>query len=279
VFTPIFKTHANNNPLCERKIWLFPEHYEYLRDAIVLRYVLSPYIYNAARQTYDNGICMSRPLYYYYPEEEKAYQWKEEFMFGDDILATAVCNPIDSVSGLAERKMWFPKGNDWYDMAHHKMHKGGSIETLYYAINENPWYPKAGSVIPLAAEGTMNLQQPTNAFRILVVPGAGRSSCTYYEDDANTQNYQKEYGVTTIEKVASGNTVTVKIGARKGDFKGSAATRRVGLVLEGVTSAPRSVTVDGKPLDASAVAVGSYSVSVQLPESNVTAIQTVVVKY
>ena len=281
VFTPIFKTHCNINPLLERKIWEFPTHYEYLKAAMVLRYDLAPYIYNAARQTYDTGISMSRPLYYYYPEEEKAYEWKQEFMFGDDILATVVCCPVDSVTGLSERTMWFPKGNDWYDMAQHKMHKGGTIETLHYSIDQNPWFPKAGSLIPLSAEGTLNLQQPSNAFRVLVVPGAGKSSCRFYEDDADTQNYIKDYAVTHIEKVASGKTLTIRIGARQGDFKGSFPTRKVAIVLEGVTKAPASVTIDGKPLaiDGDSIRTSGMQTTINLPESSVATLQEVVVKF
>ncbi len=277
VFTPIFKTHCNKNPLLERRIWMFPSHYEYLREAMMLRYRLSPYIYNAARQTYDSGISMCRPLYYYYPEDEKAYEWKQEFMFGDDILATAVCTPVDSVSGLSERKIWFPKGNDWYDMAHHEMHKGGSIKTLYYSIDENPWYPKAGSVIPYAAEGIMSLQEKTDAWRLLIVPGNGKSSCRFYEDDGDTQNYMKDYAETDVEKVTAGRKVTVTIAPRKGGFKGSLPTRTVGLILEGVTKAPASVTVNGAKLDASAVTVGAHSVAIQLPAASVNAEQKIVV--
>lgn len=54
VFTPIFKTHSNNSSRMERRIWAFPNHYEYMKDAIELRYALSPYIYDMARKAYDD---------------------------------------------------------------------------------------------------------------------------------------------------------------------------------------------------------------------------------
>ena len=88
VFTPIFKTHSTKDMTMEKRFWVFPDHFDAMREAIRLRYDLTPYIYTAARQAYDTGVSITRPLYYYWPEEDKAYQWKEEFMFGDDILAT-----------------------------------------------------------------------------------------------------------------------------------------------------------------------------------------------
>ena len=275
VFTPIFKTHCSTSELLERRIWEFPTHYEYLKAAMELRYALSPYIYNASREAYDTGISMCRPLYYYYPEEENAYSWRQEFLFGDDILATAVCNPADSLTGLSERKMWFPKGNDWYDMAHHEMHRGGSVKTLYYSISENPWYPRAGSVIPLARTGILNLQEPSDAFRILVVPGSGKSSCRYYEDDGNTQNYRHQYGSTLISRETSGRKTVITVSPREGDFKGSLPTRTIGLVLEGVKNLPASVKVNDTALDKSAFKAGENAVTVSLPTAPVNKTQRI----
>ncbi len=50
-----------------------------MRDALKLRYSLAPYIYNAARENYDTGVAMTRPLYYEYPSLEEAYSHPEQF--------------------------------------------------------------------------------------------------------------------------------------------------------------------------------------------------------
>jgi Alpha-glucosidases, family 31 of glycosyl hydrolases len=249
VFTPIFKTHSTQNADLDRRIWSYPSHYQYMKEAIELRYALTPYIYDAARIAYDTGVSMTRPLYYVYPEEQKAYECNQEFFFGDNILATVLCQPADPVTGKTERKMWLPKG-DWYDMAHHTTIKGGCEKMLYYAIDENPWFVKAGSIIPLAAEGIQNLQDPTDEWRILVVPGNGKSSYTHYEDDGLTQNYVKEYATTLIMKEASGSRVKLTVAPRKGFYKGASDSRKLSVLFEGLTKVPRSVTVNGKPVSA-----------------------------
>ncbi len=249
VFTPIFKTHCTTSALLERRFWAFPDHYEYMKDAVELRYALTPYIYDAARQTYDTGVSMTRPLYYYYPEEEKAYTWNEEFMFGDNILATAICQPLDPETGLSEREMWFPAGNDWYDMAHRQMIKGGTIRTLHYAIDENAWFVKAGSIIPLAEEGIQNLQEATNAWRVYVAPGAGRSVYTRYEDDGQSQAYDTEYATTRIVKSASASKCSLTVEARQGAYKGMPEDRQLSVIFGGLEKAPKAVTFNAVKSD------------------------------
>lgn len=248
VFTPIFKTHSTQSANLERKIWAYPSHYEYMLEAIRLRYTLSPYIYTFARETTDTGVSMCRPLYYAYPEADEAYTYNEEYLFGDRILATAVCEPAGA-GGKASRKVWFPKGSNWYDMALHTTHKGGSVKTLRYSVDQNPWYVKAGSIIPLASEKIESLQEESDVLGILVVPGAGKSSFELYEDDGISRDYDSACARTLIEKNRSGNKLTVRIKPRSGSYSGMSATREVYLVIEGTSKLPKSVKCNGASVE------------------------------
>lgn len=251
VFSPLFKTHCASSDVIERRFWMFPEHYEYMCDALNLRYALTPYIYDAARQAYDTGISICRPLYYDYPENENAYIWKEQYMFGDNILAATVCQPADKETGLAEKQVWLPEGNDWYDMAHLKMMKGGTVHTLHYTISQNAWFVKAGAIIPMAEEGIQNLQENSNALRIYVAPGAGKSSYIHYEDDGVSQAYIEEFAVTEISKKSTSSSCTLSVGARTGSFKGMFPDRKMTVILGGLSRKPSSITVRGEKTDCS----------------------------
>ena len=244
VFTPIFKTHSTKDMTMEKRFWVFPDHFEAMRAAIRLRYDLSPYIYRAARQTYDTGISMCRPLYYEYPEEEKAYTMKEEFLFGDDILATTVCTPVDKVTGLAPRSMWFPEGNDWYDMATGTIYKGGTDHELTYTIDENPYYVKAGAVIPMAASDIKSLQEASNTYKLVVIPGEGSFETTLYEDDGATQAYASDFATTKVTKKMEGRSLSVTVAPREGHYMGQPVFRNVQIVLEGMY-APEKVVING----------------------------------
>ena len=248
VFSPIFKTHSTASAALERRFWVFPDHYRYMKEALELRYALTPYIYDMAREAYETGVSLCRPLYYEYPEEEKAYTWKQEYFFGNDILAATICEPLGA-DGTAGRDVWLPAGTSWYDMAHHRMMKPG-IYKLKYTIGQNAWFVKAGAIIPLAGKGIQNLQEPSNELRILIAPGAGKSVCRHYEDDGVSQAYPSQFATTVISKNATGSGLTVEVGARQGSYKGMSGTRKLGLVLPGLSRCPRA-TLDGQPLECS----------------------------
>ena len=246
VFTPIFKTHSTKSALIERRVWTYPEAYAGpMREAIRLRYSLSPYIYNAAREAYDTGVCLCRPLYYDYPEAPEAYECKEEFLFGAQILATAVCEPVNPETGLAPREIWFPEGDDWYDVATGRVYAGGQKRTLHYTLSENPWYVKAGAIIPLADDTISSLQEASNVLRLFVAPGQGESSLCYYEDDGRSQAYVKEFATTRITKQSTATSCTLTVDPREGRYEGMNPLRKLEFVLEGVP-VPVSVTVNGE---------------------------------
>lgn len=245
VFTPIFKTHSTKDPRIERCIWCFPDHMFLMRDAIRLRYTLAPYIYNAARENYDTGVGMCRPMYYDYPESDKAYETSEQFMFGNDILATTITQPVDSITGLAPRTIWFPEGA-WFDCATGSMYEGGRTEELHYTLAENPHYAKAGSIIPMNPATVKNLQQPCDTLVLTFIPG-GDGQLRHYEDDGMSQQYKTNYAVTTVTKKQEGNTVRVRISPREGSFAGASDSRSYELRFPAVFP-PKCVKVNGKEL-------------------------------
>ena len=275
VFSPIFKTHSTSSSNLERRIWAFPDHYQYMKEALELRYALSPYIYDMARKAYETGVSLCRPLYYEYPEEEKAYTWKEEYFFGDNILAATICQPMDKATGLTDRSVWLPAGTDWYDMAHHKMLRGGTVRDLKYSIGENAWFVKAGAIIPMAAEGIQNLQEASDILRIYIAPGKGKSTYTHYEDDGETQAYSRDFATTLISKNATGAGVSVEIKAREGSYKGMLPGRKLSLILGGLSRCPKveleGATVTYDPATREAV--------VDLPAGDAAQALKVYVKY
>ena len=223
---------------------MFPEHFEYMKQALELRYSLTPYIYDAARQAYDTGVSICRPMYYSYPEDDEAYSYKEQYMFGDNILAATICTPVDKETGLAERKVWLPDGG-WYDMAHKKLLRGGRVHTVSYSIAENAWFVRAGSIVPMAKQGIQNLQDKSNELRLFVAPGYGKSSYTHYEDDEESQAYDSEYAITKIAKTSTSKSCSVTIFAREGKYKGIDPNRNWTLLFGGLDKKPSSVEVSG----------------------------------
>ncbi len=243
VFTPIFKTHSTKDRRIVRYPWAFPDHQFMMRDAIQLRYALVPYIYNAARANYDTGVAMCRPMYYEYPETDKAYNVPEQYFFGDDIIATAVAHPVDTVTGLADRSVWLPEGK-WYDYSTGHLYDGNTELNLSYTLAENPFYVRAGAILPMNPSSVKSLQVPCDTLVLTFIPGAD-GLLSHYEDDGETDAYIDTYATTEISKNTSDKTVNVKIGARKGTFH-NAPSRRAYELRFPATMPPTSVEVDGK---------------------------------
>ncbi|WP_295728465.1 glycoside hydrolase family 31 protein [uncultured Muribaculum sp.] len=243
VFTPIFKTHSTKDNRIIRYLWAFPDHQFKMRDAIRLRYTLAPYIYNAARANYDTGVAMCRPMYYEYPETDKAYNVPEQFFFGDDIIATAVAAPVDSVTGLAPRPMWLPEGK-WYDYSTGNMYEGDTTLDLSYTLDENPFFVRAGAIIPMNPGHVRSLQQQCDTLVLSFIPGAD-GVLTHYEDDGVSEEYKHTYATTRVTRKNSGNNIDIKIEARKGMYK-DAPSRRAYELRFPASMPPQSVTVAGK---------------------------------
>ena len=245
VFSPIFRTHWNKSEVTEKRFWMHPDHFPMMKDAVRLRYTLSPYVYNAARQAYDTGICICRPLYYDAPEEERSYTYSYEYFFGDDILSTCISMPVDSLTSLASKDLWFPEGSDWYGMETGEIYPGGTSGTHYFTISEIPWYVRTGSILPLASERIMNLQEANNELHLLVIPGDGETEISYYEDDGNSQAYDTDYATTRIVKWSNPREAGITIHPRKGKYEGMDPLRRLTVTFEGVYP-PEEVFLDGK---------------------------------
>ena len=232
VFTPIFKTHGTKSALVEKRIWKFPDHMFLLRAAMKLRYRLAPYIYTAAREAYDTGVSMCRPMYYDWPEVDAAYAVTNAYMFGDSILAATISRPMDKAKGYSELDVWLPEGK-WYDVSTGDLIDGGRMLRREYAIFDNPWFIKAGAIIPMYPAAVDNLANvATDEMELFFAPGAQRGECEIYEDAGDNADYQTNYRKTKV--VREGSRVTIS--PRKGVW-----TLKFPLL-----AAPLGVTVNGE---------------------------------
>ena len=240
VFTPVFRTHATNWEGIERRIWKY-ENFPLLLETVKLRYALMPYIYTAARQAYDTGVSICRPLYYEWPEAANAYQFEDEYMFGDDILVAPVVTPSGK-DGKACRRTWLPEGK-WFDVCRGKVVDGNRTFTDSYGQEEIPYFYRAGAVI-VNNPPMMNLNTRPDRLTLKVIPGAdGQTSL--YEDEGDTEGYKKGAYTTTAMKHVGSQFV---IEPRMGSFPGMPSQRAYTVEFL-ATDRPKTVMLNGKKLD------------------------------
>jgi alpha-glucosidase len=249
-FSPILRTHTTKNPDAERRIWAYPEPYSsILRSTYQLRMALQPYIYTEARRTYDTGVAFFRPLYYDWPEEDAAYTSKNEYIFGDQMVAAPVTSAADKVSGLASVSVWLPKGV-WIEWPTGKHFTGPVTAERSFSIDQIPVYVRAGAIVPMQPEMLSTGDKPVDPLIVSVWPLAPGTSSSYsvYEDSGVSVDYQRGvYARTPIKAEQSGDTLRVEIGPVDGSYPGMIAARAYELRLPADWS-PASVTVNGKPV-------------------------------
>ena len=198
-----------------------------------------------ARKTYETGISLCRPLYYDNPEAKEAYEYKEEYMFGDNMLIAPVTEEVNKENGYANVKLWLPEGQ-WLEYETGEMLQGGKTYERRFTMDEYPVYVKAGSILPYYGK-VKNLSGTDQAVTVRVFSGADKGEFLLYEDNGEDKNYVAEYATTPLSYTRNGNKLSVNIGARKGQYKDMPTQRQYYIALP-CQKAPVSVSINGKAL-------------------------------
>ncbi len=246
-FSPILRTHTTKNPEAERRIWAYPAEYAAtMRDAYVLRYALIPYIYTASRYTYDTGLSICRPLYYEYPEASEAYEFTNEYFFGNDMIVSPIVAPGDKTTGLAKETIWLPQGT-WIEWSSGEKLQGPAKFERTFALDEYPVYVRAGAIIPMEPKMEHTDAKPLDPLILQIYPGAN-GNARVYEDQGNTLGYKSDaYRFTPVSYEENGDRFTVKVSPGQGTFPGMLQER--GYEIRFVMSwPPQSVMWNGKAL-------------------------------
>ena len=247
VFSPVLRTHTTRNPKAERRIWAYPvDYFNVMRDAFLLRYALIPYVYTEARKAYDSGVSLCRPMYYDYPEEEAAYQFKDQYMFGDDLLVAPIVKPMDSTNMLVTQKVWLPEGV-WIEWFTGNKLQGGKVVERSFALDEIPVYVKAGVIIPMQPKMRYSNEKPVDPLILTIFPGK-KGETQVYEDAGNTLGYKfGEFAYTPVQFFTDNNELTVKISPTKGSFPGMVRKRGYEIRLP-LSFPPAKAVVNGQEL-------------------------------
>lgn len=272
--SPVMRTHSSKNAGLKKEPWNFaPEHTAILHDIVRQRYALAPYVYTMARKAYDEGLSLCRPMYYDYPEAAEAYAFRNQYMFGDDILVAPITAP--GKEGYAALKVWLPEG-EWYEWQTGELLAGGRTVERSFALDEYPVYVRAGAVLPMYDDTVKNLNANDEKIIVTLFPG-GSGAFSMYEDNGDDKRYAAEYARTPLSSVREGNVLTVNIGKREGSYRDMPAERRFAVKVL-ASAAPVSVTVDGAEADWT-YSGGEFALLVEIPETDCAAEKVVRIEY
>ncbi len=250
VFSPIMRLHTSNNYYGKREPWRHGKTCEeivghYMR----LRHELIPYIYSINRLNSIGEMPLVTPMYYDYPTNSEAYQSKDQYLFGTELMVAPICEPMDRTLKTSKRKFWLPEGQ-WFDFFDGSCFDGGKYNLCYCGLDRMPVFAKAGAIVPkgvlTAEEGMHGVRLPEKVV-IDIFPGAN-NRFVMYEDDGRTQDYRQGGFVETIvtaeyHRSSYGIALTVDVKV-EGDRSLLPDGRTVALAFRGFSD-PLEVHVDG----------------------------------
>ena len=245
IFSPILRTHSAKISSIERRFWMYPNELPHMLDLINLRYALAPYTYTMARKTYDEGISLCRPMYYDHPNNDEAYHYKYQYMYGDQMLFAPIHKPAGD-DLIVEQNVWLPKGN-WYQWSTGKRTDGNAVINENYMLKELPLFVKEGSIIPMYPK-ISNLQEPPNHIVLNVFPGKN-GEFSLYEDEGDTEAYKSQaFSVTKILQSDSNRVKTITIEPVAGNYENMPKSRSYTIQLP-FSFPPDMVKVNGNIYD------------------------------
>jgi alpha-D-xyloside xylohydrolase len=181
-FLPIMRTHGSRN---FNETWSYGKQAEpILEKYLKLRYELMPYIYSLGHSTYESGAPYMRALFMDFPNDDKAANVSDEYMFGPAFLVAPVTD-----QGVTSREVYLPAGTDWYNYWTNERVHGGQTISVSAPIDKLPLFVRAGSILPLGVP-VLSTHEPQALARIRIYPGAD-ASFTLYQDDGKTYAYEK----------------------------------------------------------------------------------------
>ncbi|MBR6251129.1 MAG: DUF5110 domain-containing protein [Bacteroidales bacterium] len=276
-YLPVMRSHSTKDGNMKKEPWnLGPEYQPIVTETIKQRYKLAPYIYTTAREAYESGVSICRPLYYDYPEAEEAYaaDFRNEYMFGSQMLIAPITAPMQD--GISTVKVWLPEGK-WFETATGTLLKGGQVHERRFLLDEYPVYVKAGSIIPTTGTDVKNLASCDNKICIDIYPGATESEGLFYEDNGNDRDYANNYATTHFASKSEANKQTITLGARQGNYEGMPAKRSYAARVYGV-AIPSEVKLDGRAVEFSYDPT-QLALTVEMGEPNPDNEHTLIITY
>ena len=212
VFSPINRLHSCDHEMMTKETWSYTGGKGYIIDEFLrLRHKLLLYIHSLNYKAHTEGQMLLEPLYYYYSEEKNAYKFKNQYMFGGNLLVAPVTKPSKE-KGITEQVIWLPNGI-WTDFFTGQKYKGGKQIKIARWLEEYPVFVKEGSIIPLIKDKDLKISHPKH---VEIGVYSGNGSFNMYEDNEKANrsfmhiNSMLKDGKQTVEVTFDGDFIACK---------------------------------------------------------------------
>ena len=258
VFSPINRLHCTSTPFMTKEAGYYMNGTGHIAEEFMrLRHKMIPFLYSASVETTEKGLALMEPMYYEYPDEEKAYEYTSQYMFGGQLLVAPVITKGDA-KGLAKTKVWLPEGT-WTDIFTGNVYEGARETDMVRYMDTIPVLAKEGGFFVLDGRKHTNSVELPDQLTVLAFNGNG--AYTLHEDsDAGRMNTE------FVSSFADGKqTVTLKA-----DGAVCVPERLIRLELRNIHRGTVCVYADGQPVEAKVKTDGFVIVTIPKAQYGVT---------
>jgi alpha-glucosidase len=193
---PFLRNHSTNHTK-EQEPWNFgPECLARIRNAVVTRYRLMPYLYQCFFAHHLTGDPILRPLLYDF--EDRAFEdMDDQFMVGESILMAPI---VESAAGAKSvvvggikrqhRYVTLPEGW-WFDLTAGQWLAGGRTIAYAACLDEVPIFIRDGSIVPYFNGKLRNSEMEFDRIELHAFLRERPGRLTYFVEDGATRRYLK----------------------------------------------------------------------------------------
>lgn len=240
IFQPRFSIHSQNDDNTVTEPWMYSEVKEDIRQAMELRYRLSPYLYSLVYRAHTRGLPIMEAMCSAFQNDPKCYDESVNFMFGDSLL---IANVVEK--GASTRSIYLPEGANFYDFETGNPYEGGQTIEIPVTLSSIPMFVRSGALIPMATNKINNLMTQQAAGITLLCAADRDGRFTMYEDDGVSLNYKNgDYLKTDITMTAGERTVLEFM--NEGTYQTNVEDMYINMIYR--KKAPFWVTLDGEKI-------------------------------
>lgn len=245
VFSPIMRLHSTKNRWVCKEPWnLHAGSGRGPRDVVTnflqLRHRLIPYLFTMNHLAAEKGRPLIQPMYWQYPEEDKAYEVPNQYFFGTEMMVAPITSRQNEQTKTGKVEAWLPAGT-WVDSFTGVVYDGDRSVWMSRTLDTMPVLLKPGAIVPLDIEHVPeNGASNPKGFEVVVVVGADGDFTIVEESET-----ERGAWVKTPVKFCQEKGIISYGPARGGDGK----KRPLKVVLMGYSPSQTSVYVNNVRTD------------------------------
>ncbi len=268
VFSPINRLHSSDAKVTTKEAWYYGNGIgKIAMDWLRFRHSMIPFLYTCSVKAHTDGVALIEPLYYYWQDDE-AYEFKNEYLFGEQMLVAPITKP--SKDGFSSVKVWIPKGvwTDIFTGDEYTVETAKTVE-MYRDLESIPVLAKSGAILPFSGDSGNSCKNPK---RLNMRIYSGNGEFTLYEDGLeNGDDRVFKTNFTLKESELNGTVTSVLEFFGTGEAEVIPTDRIITLYFENIKDGTVCVKIDNEPYEVEELYEDCVSVKLPfMPEKKYT---------